>query len=154
MGVIDTARHKLASTIEFAPIEGAATPPRPMGGVLSPDGQQVFISLGRAGAIAVIDVATRKVVRTIEGVGARPWGIALSADGYEALHRQRAQRRRLDRRRRERQGREEGRDGGESLGGCRQVIDWRLPVTRTVSAGRRKTRAAARARSPRTGRRN
>ena len=52
-----------------------------MGGVLSPDGQQVFISLGRAGAVAVIDVAGRKVVRTIEGVGARPWGVALNADG-------------------------------------------------------------------------
>ena len=52
-----------------------------MGGVLSPDGQQVFISLGRAGAVAVIDVATRKLLRTIEGVGARPWGIAVSADG-------------------------------------------------------------------------
>jgi YVTN family beta-propeller protein len=52
-----------------------------MGGALSRDGQQVFISLGRAGAVAVIDVASRKIVRTIEGVGARPWGIALNADG-------------------------------------------------------------------------
>jgi len=52
-----------------------------MGGVLSPDGNQVFISLGRASAVAVIDVASRKLVRTITGVGARPWGVALSADG-------------------------------------------------------------------------
>ena len=52
-----------------------------MGGALSPDGRQLFISLGRAGAIAVIDVASRKLLRTIAGVGARPWGIALSADG-------------------------------------------------------------------------
>jgi YVTN family beta-propeller protein len=52
-----------------------------MGGALSLDGQQVFISLGRAGSVAVIDVAGRKLLRTIEGVGARPWGIALSADG-------------------------------------------------------------------------
>jgi YVTN family beta-propeller protein len=29
----------------------------------------------------VIDVEGRKVERTIEGVGARPWGIAVSADG-------------------------------------------------------------------------
>jgi YVTN family beta-propeller protein len=52
-----------------------------MSGVLSADGQQVFISLGRAGAIAVIDVATRAFVRSIPDVGARPWGIALSTDG-------------------------------------------------------------------------
>ena len=31
--------------------------------------------------MAVIDVASRKLLRTIEGVGTRPWGIALSADG-------------------------------------------------------------------------
>ena len=81
VGVIDTAKHKVASTITFAPIKDAPTPPRPMGGALSPDGQQVFISLGRSGAVAAIDVAGRKVVRTIEGVGARPWGIALNTDG-------------------------------------------------------------------------
>ena len=52
-----------------------------MGGALSPDGQQVFISLGRASSVAVIDVATRKFVRTIEGVGARPWGLTFNADG-------------------------------------------------------------------------
>ena len=40
---------------------------------------------GRAptSSIAVIDVATRGVVRTIEDVGARPWGIAVSADGHK-----------------------------------------------------------------------
>ena len=54
-----------------------------MGGALSPDGQHLFISLGRAGAVAVIDVATRKLLRTIEGVGARPWGIAVSGDGQK-----------------------------------------------------------------------
>jgi len=43
--------------------------------------QQVFISLGRSSSIAVIDVASRKLLRTIEGVGARPWGIAVSGDG-------------------------------------------------------------------------
>jgi len=29
----------------------------------------------------VIDVAERRLVRTIEDIGARPWGIAVSADG-------------------------------------------------------------------------
>ena len=52
-----------------------------MGAVLSPDGSQVYVSLGRAKAIAVIDVAKRAHTRTIEDVGDRPWGIAVSADG-------------------------------------------------------------------------
>ena len=52
-----------------------------MGAVLSPDGQQVYVSLGRARAVAVIDVAKRALARTIEDVGARPWGIDVSADG-------------------------------------------------------------------------
>jgi YVTN family beta-propeller protein len=29
----------------------------------------------------VIDVASRKLLRTIEGVGTRPWGIDLNGDG-------------------------------------------------------------------------
>jgi len=31
----------------------------------------------------VIDVAARKVARLIEDVGARPWGIGISADGKQ-----------------------------------------------------------------------
>ena len=54
-----------------------------MGGVLSPDGSQLFVSLGRAGGVAVIDVAARKFSRTIDHVGARPWGIKISADGQK-----------------------------------------------------------------------
>jgi YVTN family beta-propeller protein len=52
-----------------------------MGAVLSPDGKEVYVSLGRARAIAAIDVAKRAWTRTIEDVGARPWGIEVSADG-------------------------------------------------------------------------
>ena len=55
-----------------------------MGAVLSPDGRQVLVSLGRAKSIAVIDVDTRKLARVIENVGDRPWGIAVSADGRKA----------------------------------------------------------------------
>jgi YVTN family beta-propeller protein len=39
------------------------------------------VSLGRAKSIAVIDVKGRKLVRTIDDVGGRPWGIAIGADG-------------------------------------------------------------------------
>jgi YVTN family beta-propeller protein len=57
------------------------TAARPMGAVLSPDGSQVYVSLGRARAVAVIDVARRALVKTIEDIGDRPWGIAVSPDG-------------------------------------------------------------------------
>ena len=52
-----------------------------MGSVLAPDGRYVFVSNGRGGSVAVIDVASRKVVRMIDDVGDRPWGIGVSPDG-------------------------------------------------------------------------
>jgi YVTN family beta-propeller protein len=79
--VINAGTHKVAATIKLPRQEGAPTPPRPMGAVLSPDGRLVYFSLGRAKAIAVIDIAKKEFVRAISDVGARPWGIAISADG-------------------------------------------------------------------------
>jgi YVTN family beta-propeller protein len=52
-----------------------------MGSVLSRDGKQVLVSNGRGGTVAVIDVASRKLVRMIDNVGDRPWGIGISPDG-------------------------------------------------------------------------
>jgi YVTN family beta-propeller protein len=52
-----------------------------MGLVLAPDESHLYVSLGRARAVAVIDVASRTLVRTIDEVGTRPWGIAVSPDG-------------------------------------------------------------------------
>jgi YVTN family beta-propeller protein len=64
------------------PIE-AKTPAgqRPMGLALSPDDKQLFVSTGRGGGVAVVDVAKRDFDHLIDGVGARPWGIAIAADG-------------------------------------------------------------------------
>jgi YVTN family beta-propeller protein len=74
-----TAQH--LTDIKIPEITGAPTAPRPMGIALSADQQRAYVSLGRAGAIAVIDVANRSVEKIITGVGARPWGIGVSADG-------------------------------------------------------------------------
>jgi YVTN family beta-propeller protein len=52
-----------------------------MGSVLSPDGKYIFVSTGRGEAVAVIDVSSRRVLRTINDVGGRPWGIGVSSDG-------------------------------------------------------------------------
>ena len=45
------------------------------------------MSNGRGESVAIIDVAGRKVARLIDGVGARPWGIAVSADGKTSTRR-------------------------------------------------------------------
>ena len=74
-----TAQH--LADITIPEISGAPTAPRPMGIVFSADEQRAYVSLGRAGAIAVLDVPHRGVEKIITGVGARPWGIAVSADG-------------------------------------------------------------------------
>jgi len=54
---------------------------RPMNAVLSPDQKQLYVSTGRGGAVAVIDVAKRAFDHLIEGVGARPWGLAMDSAG-------------------------------------------------------------------------
>ena len=51
-----------------------------MGLAMSRDGSRLYVSTGRGGAVACIDVRAGKVVRTFESVGTRPWGIALSPD--------------------------------------------------------------------------
>ncbi len=79
--VFDTATHKVTGTIPILPTEGTPMPPRPMGLVLAPDGSRLFVSLGRAKSIAIVDVAKRALLRTIEDVGTRPWGIGISPDG-------------------------------------------------------------------------
>jgi YVTN family beta-propeller protein len=79
--VIDATAHKASGTIKLPRQEGAPTPPRPMGAAMSPDGRLLYFSLGRAKAVAVIDVGKKEFVRAMTDVGARPWGIAISADG-------------------------------------------------------------------------
>jgi YVTN family beta-propeller protein len=41
----------------------------------------VYVTCGRGGELAEIDVASAKVSRVLEKVGARPWGVAITADG-------------------------------------------------------------------------
>jgi YVTN family beta-propeller protein len=55
---------------------------RPMAVVLDERTHRLYVSTGRGGSVAVLDVGSDKpkLIREIE-VGKRPWGIALSADG-------------------------------------------------------------------------
>jgi YVTN family beta-propeller protein len=52
---------------------------RPMG--IAVRGNTAYVTTGRAGGVAVIDLDTRAVVKTIDNVGKRPWGIAIDRDG-------------------------------------------------------------------------
>ena len=51
--------------------------------IVPEDGKLVYVSNGRGESVAVIDVARRKQVKLFDGVGARPWGIGVSADGKQ-----------------------------------------------------------------------
>ncbi len=51
-----------------------ALPGTPETGVVTPDGTKLYVALGDADTVAVIDVHARAVVATIDGVGAEPWG--------------------------------------------------------------------------------
>lgn len=53
---------------------------KPKGILLSPDGDRLYISLGRGNAITVLDPETLEVRGTV-GTGVRTWGLALSRDG-------------------------------------------------------------------------
>ncbi len=56
---------------------------RPMG-IASTDGRRLDVTTGRFGALLEVDPGTGRVLRTIEDVGKRPWGVALSRDGEKA----------------------------------------------------------------------
>ena len=73
--VVDTASHTVIETIKLT-----GENVRPMGAVVSPDGQRLYISTGRGGTVVSIDTKTHQPVGSV-AVGPRPWGLALSPDG-------------------------------------------------------------------------
>ncbi|MCY4030975.1 MAG: YncE family protein [Hyphomicrobiales bacterium] len=55
----------------------------PETGVLTPDGEKLYVALSGADAVAVIDVEQREISKHIENVGEGPWGaFLLNADNY------------------------------------------------------------------------
>jgi YVTN family beta-propeller protein len=75
--VIDTQRHVAVGTLKLA-----GENVRPMGVVVAPDGNTVFVATGRGGTVVAID-AGKLSQRASLRVGERPWGIALSPDGRQ-----------------------------------------------------------------------
>jgi len=56
---------------------------RPMG-IASTDGRRLYVTTGRFGALLEVDPEAGTVVRTVDKVGQRPWGVALGSDGSKA----------------------------------------------------------------------
>lgn len=81
VSTIDIGKHAPSDAVAVPPTEGTPTRPRPMGVVLSPDGRELYVSLGRARSVGVIDVMSRKFLHSIEDVGTRVWGLSVSPDG-------------------------------------------------------------------------
>ena len=77
--VFDTQDFKVVGTINL----GDPGLVRPMG-IASADGRTLYVTTGRFGALLGVDPQAEKVVQTVEKVGQRPWGLALSGDGSKA----------------------------------------------------------------------
>ena len=74
LNVIDAVHHSVVKAITLPPNS------RPVRVRVSPDGQKVYVSNGRAGTVSVIDSHTYALLDSIK-VGTRPWGLVVSPDG-------------------------------------------------------------------------
>jgi YVTN family beta-propeller protein len=68
--VIDTATNTVTTTI---PLAGE----RAWWVALTPDAKKLYVTVGRADQVVVIDTTTDKVQTTL-AVGKMPWGVAIS----------------------------------------------------------------------------
>lgn len=75
LSVIDVASSKVARRTTIA-----GDTVRPMGVVVAPAGDGVFVTTGRGGKLAKFDSTTLAPAGEVR-VGERPWGVALSPDG-------------------------------------------------------------------------
>lgn len=77
--VIDQKTRAWRARIDLPKEASAPMPPKPMGIAIT--GKLAYVTTGRYGAVAVIDIASGTVTKMIPQVGARPWGIAAGGDG-------------------------------------------------------------------------
>ena len=53
-------------------------PGAPEAGVTTADGTRLYVALGDVGGVAVIDVRERRLLKVIDGVARRPWGVQMA----------------------------------------------------------------------------
>jgi len=59
------------------PVATIPVGPRAWWTALTPDGSRLYVTVGRAGEVAVIDTATNAVTARIKA-GTLPWGVAIA----------------------------------------------------------------------------
>ena len=74
--LLDTIKNEKTQVIEL----GTPGEIKPMGLVLSPKADRLYVTTGRGHKLFTVDTATNKVTGSFE-VGQRPWGIGISPDG-------------------------------------------------------------------------
>ncbi len=68
----------LIDLIEMAPAGEIALPGTPETGVTTPDGRKLYVALSGSDQVAVVDLKTRTLVKTIDDVGEEPWGVTMA----------------------------------------------------------------------------
>jgi YVTN family beta-propeller protein len=83
--IIDTATNEIkGESLIFTPPGFREEDVTPVGMAITRDGSRVFLSLGRANHIAVIDAKTHEVIKYIL-VGSRAWSVDLTSDESKAF---------------------------------------------------------------------
>lgn len=80
VSVVDTKTHTEKQKIKFTVKGMREADITPVGMTLSPDGQRMWVGLGKANHVAEVDVAT-KAVKNLVLVGKRAWGLTMHPSG-------------------------------------------------------------------------
>ncbi len=79
VNIIDVQTLELIDDIAFLPTGFRKEQVTPVDVLITRDGSKAYVALGRANHVAIVDVASRKVVDYLL-VGKRAWGLALTHD--------------------------------------------------------------------------
>jgi YVTN family beta-propeller protein len=63
--------------VEMKKVGEIALPGTPETGVTTPDGRTLYVALSDSNQVAVIDIRTRQLIKTIDDVGDGPWGATM-----------------------------------------------------------------------------